>query len=83
MLVLAPTRELTVQIENEAKKYCTMGVKSLAMYGGTSKNPQITALRQGLDVAICTPGRCNDLNIMGALDLSKIKYLVLDEADRM
>lgn len=83
VLVLAPTRELTVQIEGEASKYCTNGIRSLCVYGGTSKGPQVNELRNGVDIVVATPGRCNDLNIMGALDLSQIKYLVLDEADRM
>jgi superfamily II DNA/RNA helicase len=83
VLVLAPTPELTVQIEKEAYKYCSAGVRSACLYGGSPKGPQIQQLPDGVDVAICTPGRCNDLNIMGALDLSQVKYLVLDEADRM
>ncbi len=56
VLVLAPTRELTVQIEAEAKKYCSAGIRSTCLYGGASKGPQINSLRDGVDVAICTPG---------------------------
>lgn len=84
VLVLAPTRELSVQIESEALKYCrATGLKSVCLYGGASKNPQINQLQKGVDVVVATPGRCNDLLEMGELNLGEIKYLVLDEADRM
>lgn len=84
VLVLAPTRELTVQIETEAQKYSrAAGLSALCLYGGTPKGPQIRQLRAGTDIIVATPGRCNDLAEMGLLDLSKISYLVLDEADRM
>jgi superfamily II DNA/RNA helicase len=83
VLVLAPTRELTEQIATEAQKYANAGVDIATAYGGTAKGPQIFKLRKGVDVIVATPGRCNDLAEMGALDLSKIEYLVLDEADRM
>ncbi|KAJ1426884.1 P-loop containing nucleoside triphosphate hydrolase protein [Ochromonadaceae sp. CCMP2298] len=83
VLVLAPTRELTEQIATEAQKYAVAGVDIATAYGGTAKGPQIFKLRKGVDVVVATPGRCNDLAEMGALDLSKIEYLVLDEADRM
>jgi superfamily II DNA/RNA helicase len=53
------------------------------VYGGTPKGLQIRRLQQGVDVVIATPGRCNDLAEMGVLNLSKVDYLVLDEADRM
>jgi ATP-dependent RNA helicase DDX5/DBP2 len=82
--VLAPTRELAMQIEAEAQKYSKIcGFETLCIYGGSSKGPQIRRLNQGVDVLIATPGRCNDLAEMGALRLSKVEYLVLDEADRM
>jgi ATP-dependent RNA helicase DDX5/DBP2 len=84
VLVLAPTRELGVQIEGEAAKYCAAtGLRSVCLYGGASKGPQIKKLDDGVDVVIGTPGRCNDLLDMGALDLTNVSYLVLDEADRM
>jgi ATP-dependent RNA helicase DDX5/DBP2 len=84
VLVLAPTRELTLQIESEAQKYSrATGLSALCLYGGTPKGPQIRQLRSGTDIIVATPGRCNDLAEMGLLDLSKISYLVLDEADRM
>ena len=83
MLVLAPTRELTVQISTEAQKYTSAGIDTVTVYGGASKGPQVSALRKGVDCVVATPGRCNDLLEGGALDLSKVQYLVLDEADRM
>ena len=84
MLVLAPTRELAVQIEAEATKFTrSLGLFAGCIYGGASRGAQIDMLRRGVDIVIATPGRCNDLAEMGALNLSQIKYLVLDEADRM
>ena len=84
MLVLAPTRELAVQIQDEASKFSrSMGLTAGCIYGGASRGVQINMLRQGVDIVIATPGRCNDLAGMGALNLSQVKYLVLDEADRM
>mmetsp|Transcript_133761 Transcript_133761/g.245944 ORF Transcript_133761/g.245944 Transcript_133761/m.245944 type:complete len:552 (-) Transcript_133761:10-1665(-) len=84
ILVLAPTRELVVQIDEEAQKY-TRAARAFAtsLYGGASKGPQIKKLQDGVDVIAATPGRCNDLLEMGVLNLNDIKYLVLDEADRM
>ena len=84
VLVLAPTRELVSQIEEVAQTYCTQaGLKSTAIYGGAAKGLQIQKLRSGADIVVATPGRCNDLTDMGVLDLSGIRHLVLDEADRM
>jgi ATP-dependent RNA helicase DDX5/DBP2 len=83
-LVLAPTRELTQQIEKEASKVAVAsGVKVASLYGGTSKQTQIYSLRNGVDLAVGTPGRINDLITAGYLNLSDVEYLVLDEADRM
>mmetsp|Transcript_73375 Transcript_73375/g.116157 ORF Transcript_73375/g.116157 Transcript_73375/m.116157 type:complete len:664 (+) Transcript_73375:33-2024(+) len=83
-LVLAPTRELVQQIQEEAKKYeAATGIKTVALYGGEKKNLQMQALKVMPDIVVATPGRCNDLADMGAIDLSKVQYLVLDEADRM
>jgi ATP-dependent RNA helicase DDX5/DBP2 len=83
-LVLAPTRELTQQIVDEANKFSrTSGLVVAPFYGGTPKGPQLRQLSRGVDIVVGTPGRCNDLLEMGALDLSAINYLVLDEADRM
>jgi len=83
VLVLAPTRELSNQIAAEALKYKDAGLDTVALYGGASKGDQVRGLRNGATVVVATPGRCNDLIEDGAFDVSKIKYLVLDEADRM
>ena len=84
LLVLAPTRELCVQISDEAHKFGRpLGVRSVCCYGGSSKYPQIQALQRGVECIIACPGRLNDLIEMRKCDLSNIKYLVLDEADRM
>jgi len=84
LLVLAPTRELSVQIMEEAQRFGRpLGIRSVCCYGGSSKGPQIGALERGVEVVIATPGRLNDLLEMRKADLSNIQYLVLDEADRM
>lgn len=83
LLVLAPTRELAVQIMEETRKFGrTVGFTSVCCYGGSSKYPQIAQLERGVDCIIATPGRINDLIEMRKADLSGVKYLVLDEADR-
>jgi ATP-dependent RNA helicase DDX5/DBP2 len=83
-VVLAPTRELALQIENEANKFApSIGLTVASFYGGTSKGPQFRTLSRGVDVVVGTPGRLNDLIDSGALNLKLCKYLVLDEADRM
>ena len=83
LLVLAPTRELSVQIQEECLKFGrVIGMRSVCCYGGSPKYPQISALERGVEVVIATPGRLNDLLEMKRADLSHIKYLVLDEADR-
>ena len=84
VLVLAPTRELAVQIETEAQKFTrAAGLSSVAIFGGASKYKQVSELRRGADIIVATPGRCNDLLESGMVDLSGVSYLVLDEADRM
>ncbi|KAK6934917.1 Helicase, C-terminal [Dillenia turbinata] len=83
-LVLSPTRELAQQISDvlhDAGKPC--GVKSVCLYGGTSKGPQISALKSGVDIVIGTPGRLKDLIEMGVCCLKEVSFVVLDEADRM
>eukprot|EP00967_Tisochrysis_lutea_P064095 scaffold82890_cov27-Tisochrysis_lutea.AAC.1 len=87
-LVLAPTRELAVQIHSEAERFGTpAGVKVACVYGGTPKGPQIGVLSRGRPaVVIATPGRINDLLSLDrppVTDLNSCKFLVLDEADRM
>lgn len=84
ILVLGPTRELVMQIAEEAQQYCGAAKVSVAaLYGGAPKGPQIGQLRRGQDLIVATPGRLNDLANMNLADLSGIQYLVLDEADRM
>ncbi|KAJ6705897.1 ATP-DEPENDENT RNA HELICASE DBP3 [Salix purpurea] len=83
-LVLAPTRELADQIAvviRDAGEPC--GVRSVCIYGGTSKGPQITSLKAGADIVIGTPGRLKDLIEMDVLHLAEVSFVVLDEADRM
>lgn len=77
LLVLAPTRELSVQIMEESNRFGRpIGVRSVCCYGGSSKGPQIGALERGVEVIIATPGRLNDLLEMRKADLSGIEYLV-------
>ncbi|MBN1801986.1 MAG: DEAD/DEAH box helicase [Candidatus Lokiarchaeota archaeon] len=83
-LILSPTRELAIQIGNNFNilgKYT--GLKSTVVYGGVGQNPQVNALKRGVDILVATPGRLLDLNRQGHLDLSYIEVLVLDEGDRM
>ena len=84
LLVVAPTRELVVQIEENARAYAKYLPLSIAtIYGGVSERPQIKALTQGADLVIATPGRLLDLLRGREKSFSFVKYLVLDEADRM
>lgn len=83
-LVLAPTRELALQIEANAKSYGrAFGLRSVAVVGGESLSRQIKALDAGVDILVATPGRLNDLIERRAVTLKGIEVLVLDEADRM
>ena len=83
-LILAPTRELAVQIEEEAKVLVgASGLKAFSVYGGVGYEKQIAALKKGVDIVIGTPGRVIDLNEGGNLDLSSAHFCVIDEADRM
>ncbi len=83
-LILAPTRELAEQTNQVAialgKK---TGVRSVSIYGGVSKRPQLAALRRGVEIVVACPGRLLDHMNAGAIDLSHVEVLVLDEADRM
>ncbi|XP_039492813.1 probable ATP-dependent RNA helicase DDX43 [Drosophila santomea] len=83
VLVLAPTRELALQIEMEVKKYSFRNMKAVCVYGGGDRRMQISDLERGAEIIICTPGRLNDLVQANVIDVSTITYLVLDEADRM
>src|SRR5688572_25225605 len=83
-LVLAPTRELALQVEESVRVYGRhWGVRSAAIYGGVGFAPQANALRRGVDVVVATPGRLLDHLGQRTIDLSTIEILVLDEADRM
>ena len=83
-LILAPTRELAVQIEEEAKVLVgSSGLKAFSVYGGVGYEKQISTLKKGVDIVIGTPGRVIDLNEGGNLDLSNANFCVIDEADRM
>ncbi|KAL0476859.1 DBP1 [Acrasis kona] len=83
-LVLAPTRELTTQIYDEARKFTyRTGLRSVVVYGGADIRGQIRQLDQGCDLLVATPGRLVDLIDRKLVTLSKIKFFVLDEADRM
>uniref|UniRef100_A0A182MJI6 RNA helicase n=1 Tax=Anopheles culicifacies TaxID=139723 RepID=A0A182MJI6_9DIPT len=83
VLVLAPTRELALQIEKEVAKYQFRGIKAVCLYGGGDRRAQINIVRSGVEILIATPGRLNDLVQEGVVDVTSITYLVLDEADRM
>uniref|UniRef100_UPI00398F06E9 probable ATP-dependent RNA helicase DDX43 isoform X3 n=1 Tax=Pristiophorus japonicus TaxID=55135 RepID=UPI00398F06E9 len=83
MLVLTPTRELALQIQEECNKYSYKGIKSICIYGGGSRKDQISTVTKGVDIVIATPGRLNDLQMNNYINLKSITYLVLDEADRM
>ena len=83
-MVITPTRELAIQIHNEARKFAqgTM-VKSVVTYGGSSVNYQAAQLAKGCNILVATPGRLMDYADKGKIAFSDLKYLVLDEADRM
>lgn len=83
-LVLAPTRELALQVAKAANEYGrSLNVRVLAVYGGQPYGQQINRLRQGVDIVVGTPGRLLDLIEKGVLDLSHVSTVVIDEADEM
>ncbi|NWW92939.1 DDX43 helicase, partial [Rhynochetos jubatus] len=82
MLVLAPTRELALQVEAECSKYSYKGIKSICIYGGGNRKGQIDVVTKGVDIVIATPGRLNDLQMNNFINLKSITYLA-NEADRM
>ncbi|WP_075881266.1 DEAD/DEAH box helicase [Vreelandella massiliensis] len=83
-LVLTPTRELAAQVAKSVQDYGRyLPLTSLVIFGGVGQQPQVDALKQGVDVLIATPGRLLDLHQQGHVDLSQIETLILDEADRM
>ncbi|HMG68958.1 MAG TPA: DEAD/DEAH box helicase [Chitinophagaceae bacterium] len=83
-LILTPTRELAIQIDESFKAYGRfLDLKHLVIYGGVSKFTQVNGLRRGVDILVATPGRLLDLVQQRHISLNEIKYFVLDEADRM
>ncbi|WP_392559532.1 DEAD/DEAH box helicase [Orbus mooreae] len=83
-LILAPTRELAAQIGDNIRDYSRyLAIRSLVVFGGVSINPQMMKLRGGVDILVATPGRLLDLLQKNTVELSTVKVLVLDEADRM
>ncbi len=83
-LVLTPTRELAIQIQDSFVAYGrNLLLRSAVIFGGVGQQPQVDAIRRGLDILVATPGRLLDLHGQGLLDLSRIEIFVLDEADRM
>jgi ATP-dependent RNA helicase DDX5/DBP2 len=83
-LVLAPTRELAMQIQVECEKFgASSRIRSTCVYGGASRGPQIRLLSRGIEICVATPGRLIDMLECNATNLRRVTYLVLDEADRM
>ena len=83
-LVLAPTRELALQVHTALESFARgSDLRILAVYGGSAYSPQLRALKRGVEIVVGTPGRLLDLMEKGALDLSELQMLVLDEADEM
>ncbi|MBW8819926.1 MAG: DEAD/DEAH box helicase, partial [Streptomyces sp.] len=83
-LILAPTRELVAQIDEALAPLAqATGLRTRTVFGGVGQNPQVQALRAGVDVVIACPGRLEDLIQQGACDLGSVEVTVLDEADHM
>ncbi len=83
-LILTPTRELAAQVLENVREYSEfLDLRSMVIFGGVNANPQIRALRNGVDILVATPGRLLDLHNQKALSLNSVEILVLDEADRM
>jgi ATP-dependent RNA helicase RhlE len=83
-LIVTPTRELAIQIEESFNKYGRYtGLTCTVVFGGVNQNPQTAALRNGIDILVATPGRLLDLMNQGFISLKEIEIFVLDEADRM
>ncbi|TVZ28149.1 ATP-dependent RNA helicase DeaD [Gillisia sp. Hel_I_86] len=84
-LILSPTRELCLQITNELKNYgkFTPGLNTVAIYGGASITDQAQQIRRGAQIIVATPGRMQDMIKRKLVDISKIEYCILDEADEM
>lgn len=83
-LILTPTRELAIQIEENVKAYSEFtNINSTVIFGGVKQGPQVDKLKRGVDILIATPGRLLDLMDQGYIKLGQVEKLVLDEADRM
>ncbi|HEO99732.1 MAG: DEAD/DEAH box helicase [Campylobacterales bacterium] len=83
-LVLTPTRELAIQVHESVKNYGKhLPYRTAVIYGGVGINPQLAAIRKGVDIVIATPGRLLDIAGQKGIDFSKLECLILDEADRM
>jgi ATP-dependent RNA helicase RhlE len=83
-LIVTPTRELAAQVEESVRTYGKyISLKSITVYGGVGMQPQIDALRKGVDILVATPGRLLDHVQQKTVDLRQVEILVLDEADRM
>ena len=83
-LILSPTRELAAQIDERFAAYSEhMDIRHRVIFGGVNQNPQVRALQKGLDILVATPGRLLDLIGQGHIDISRVEFFVLDEADRM
>lgn len=84
VLVLTPTRELAIQVEESFRNYGKyLGFSSMTVFGGVSQVPQVQQLQRGVDVLIATPGRLLDLLSQNLISLNHLRYFILDEADRM
>ncbi|KAJ3062648.1 ATP-dependent RNA helicase dbp2 [Podochytrium sp. JEL0797] len=84
VLIIAPTRELALQIQQECNKFGSSSkIKNCCLYGGVPKGPQIRELQHGVEICIATPGRLIDMLESGKTNLRRVTYLVMDEADRM
>ena len=83
-LILAPVRELAIQIHEEARKLVFLtGIRAVVVYGGAAMHLQTSELRQGCDILVATPGRLLDFLDRGFVQLTDVQYVVMDEADRM
>jgi ATP-dependent RNA helicase RhlE len=83
-LILTPTRELAIQIQECMEAYgAHLNLKSVVIFGGVGQNPQVEAIQSGCDILVATPGRLQDLHQQGLVDVSRLEIFVLDEADRM
>ncbi|MGZ5492785.1 MAG: DEAD/DEAH box helicase [Thermoanaerobaculia bacterium] len=84
LLIVAPTRELAMQIDEAVRSLARhLRFRCATIFGGVNENPQIQAVRRGVDIIVATPGRLLDLMQQGHVSLKSVRYVVLDEADRM